>query len=327
MTSNYSTARPLPLRLRVDLFVQLTQLEESGLPFDRALAILDLPPQTKPRLEAMRQLVVKGADLSTAGEKSGVFTKIEARLIRAASNAGSPARMYRRLADLYTARSKQAASMRSGMTLPAIMLVLSLLIQPLPKLIGGSLGGLGYLWSVVSPLLLIGGVFVVVRWFVGGDDRSNGKSPWQYVPLYGPIFVRSNLRDFFESLALMLEAGISLLDALPAALETGEDGEIRRDLTGVRRRVEKGVPFAEALRETACIKDTRVIEFAQTGEASGNLPEMLLRYVQMETSEIERFWQQVAAWVPRVCYALVALWIAYGLLTGSGVGPQAAENL
>lgn len=84
--------------------------------------------------------------------------------------------------------------MRSGMTLPAIMLVLALLIQPLPKLIGGSLGGPGYLWGVVSPLLLIGGAFVVVRWFVAGDSRSSGKSPWQYVPLFGPIFVRSNLR-------------------------------------------------------------------------------------------------------------------------------------
>lgn len=68
----------------------------------------------------------------------------------------------------------------------------------------------------------------------------------------------------------MLEAGISMLDALPAALETCADGEMRRDLAGIRRRVEKGVPFAEALRGTACIKDTRVIEFAQTGEASGS---------------------------------------------------------
>ena len=168
---------------------------------------------------------------------------------------------------------------------------------------------------------------MVVRWFVAGDSRCSGKSPWQHVPLFGPIFVRSNLRDFFESLALMLEAGISMLDALPAALETCADGEMRRDLAGIRRRVEKGVPFAEALRGTACIKDTRVIEFAQTGEASGSLPEMLLRHVRMETSEIEHFWQQVAAWVPRVCYTLVALWIAYGLLTGSGVGPKVPENL
>lgn len=327
MPSNYPAARPLPLRLRADLFLQLAQLEESGLPFDRALAILDLPPPAKPHLEAMRRFAAKGGGPSTAGEKSGAFTKLEARLIRAASDAGSPASMYRRLADLYTARAMQAASVRSSMTLPTVMLVLALLVQPLPKLIGGSLSGLDYLWGVVSPLLFIGGAFVVVRWFVGGDGHSNGKSPWRHVPLYGPIFVRSNLRDFFESLALMLEAGISMLDALPVALETCVDGAIRRDLAAIRRRVEKGLPFAEALRGAACIKDTRVIEFAQTGEASGRLPEMLLRHVQMETSEIERFWQQVSAWVPRVCYALVALWIAYGLLTGSGIGPQVPKNL
>lgn len=53
----------------------------------------------------MRRFAAKGADPSTAGEKSRAFTKLEARLIRAASNAGSPARMYRRLADLYTTRA------------------------------------------------------------------------------------------------------------------------------------------------------------------------------------------------------------------------------
>lgn len=275
----------------------------------------------------MRRFAAKGADPATAGEKSGAFTKLEVRLVRAASNAGSPARMYRRLADLYTTRAMQAASMRSRMILPAIMLVLALFIQPLPALIGGSLGGLAYLWGVVSPLLLIGGAFVVVRWFVTGDNYSNGKSPWLYVPLFGSIFVRSNLRDFFESLALMLEAGMSMLDALPVALETCADGDMRRDLAGIRQCIEKGAPLAEALRGTAYMTDTRVIEFALTGEATGSLPEMLLRHVQMETAEIEHFWQQVAAWVPRVCYTLVALWIAYGLLTGSGVAPQVPESL
>ena len=60
MTFNSPTAKPLPLRLRADLFIQLAQLEESGLPFDRALVIIDLPPQAKPLLESMRRFAAKG---------------------------------------------------------------------------------------------------------------------------------------------------------------------------------------------------------------------------------------------------------------------------
>lgn len=44
------------------------------------------------------------------------------------------------------------------------------------------------------------------------------------VPLLGLLVVRINGWDFFERLALMREAGISMLDALPAALDTLQAG-------------------------------------------------------------------------------------------------------
>ena len=319
--------RPLPFRTRSDLFAQLAQMETAGLPFDRAFAVLNLPSPMQSRLEVMRGLLTKGIEFTLAGEKSGLFTKLESRLIRAAMNAGSPANMYRRLADFYTDRALQFSTMKSRLMLPAFMFLAALFLQPIPALVGGALSLAGYAWKVVSPLLLVAAALYGFHVLASGDPRSTGKSWYQSLPLYGPIFVRRNLRDFFESLALMLEAGVSMLDALPAALDTVEDGDIRRELSRIRTRIESGAPLAGALRGISYIKDERVIQFTQTGEASGTLPEMLMRHTRLESEAINSFLEQLAMWAPRVVYGIVVLWMAYGLLTGGGFMPRMPNDI
>lgn len=321
------TFKPLPIRIRADLFAQLAQMETAGLPFDRAFSVLNLPSPVQTRVEAMRTLLKKGIEFALAGEKSGLFTKLESRLIRAATNAGSPANMYRRLADYYTDRALQLSTMKSRLMLPAFMFLAALFLQPIPALVGGSLSVAGYAWQIIKPILLVAVAIYGFRWLVNREARSVGKSLYQSLPLYGPIFVRRNLRDFFESLALMLEAGVSMLDALPAALDTVDDGDMRRELSKIRARVEAGAPLADALRGIAYIKDERVIQFAQTGEASGSLPEMLMRHTRLETEAINSFLEQLAMWAPRVVYGIVVLWMAYGLLTGGGFMPNIPNDI
>jgi general secretion pathway protein F len=319
--------KPLSFRIRAVLYAQLAQMETAGLPVDRALSIINLSSPLQTRVEAMRTMLKKGVEFALAGEKSGLFTKLEASLIRASTNAGSPARMYRRLADFATDRALQLSTMKSRLALPAFMFLAALFIQPIPLLVTGSLSGIGYLWQVLKPVLLIAAVIYGFRWWVSRDVRSKGKSLYQSLPLYGPIFVRRNLRDFFESLALMLEAGVSMLDALPAALDTVEDDDIKRDLAKIRPQIEKGGSLTDALRNVKYIDDERVIQFSQTGEASGTLPEMLMRHTKMETESINGFLEQLTMWAPRIIYGIVVLWMAYGLITGGGFMPRMPNDI
>lgn len=305
--------RPLPWRTRAEIFIQLSQLERAGLPYDRAIATMSVPAAAAPRLKTMQTLSARGIDAAKAGEQSGLFTKFEARLVRAALNAGSPAPTYQRLAEHYSKRAMQAAAMKSRLMLPALVLGLALLIQPLPALVSGAIGVAGYAWAVTWPVLLIAAIVAVVRWLG--------------VPLYRPILVRSNLRDYFESLALMLEAGVPMLEALPAAVDTVSDEKIRRDLARVRQRIEKGEPFAAALDGVPHLQGSPVLAFAHTGEQSGTLPEMLMRHAAMESEAIAAFYEQVAAWVPRIVYMLVAVKIAVGILSSGGVAPRVPKDL
>ena len=309
----------MPFRTRAELFTQLGQMEAAGLPFDRALRVLSLPMPYLVRIEAFRALIAKGAEVPSAGEQSGLFTKLESRLVRAAMDAGSPANTYERLADYYTDRATQLAAMKSRLVLPASIFVLALIIQPIPAVFGGSLSILGYVWRVSYPILTIGALILGIRALARRDARAAGKSLYQSLPLYGPIFVRRNLRDFFQSLGLMLEAGVSMADALPVAVDTAEDGDMRRQLIRMQPRIAKGSSLGEAMRGIRYLEDERLKQFVQTGEASGELPQMLARHTRLETESINSSLEQLALWVPRAIYGMVLIWMAYGLLRGSGV--------
>jgi general secretion pathway protein F len=221
----------------------------------------------------------------------------------------------------------QWTAIKSRLMLPTFVLGLALFLQPLPALVTGTLDVKGYAWQVISPALLVAAIVVALRllWMLGGESKR--KSFLQRVPIYGQVFVRANLRDFFESLALMLEAGVPMLEALPAAIDTVIDGDIRHELTRVRRRVEQREPFAAALEGVSYLHGSTVLAFANTGEQSGTLPEMLMRHAAMETDAIASFYKELAAWLPRVVYALVAIKLAMGIFSSGGVGPRVPPQL
>src|SRR5471032_2733284 len=108
---------PLTLRTRAELYSQLAALETAGLPPDKAFALLRVRPEAQPRLGVARKLLAAGQDPALAGEKSRLFSKLEVALVRAALAAGSPARVYRRLGELYTARAMQLAAFKSRLLL------------------------------------------------------------------------------------------------------------------------------------------------------------------------------------------------------------------
>ena len=310
-------------------------METAGLPVDKAFALLRASGAAQERLETMHKLLARGGELAFAGEKSGVFTRLEAKLIHVATSAGSPARTYQRLADYCTQRALQTATLKSRMALPFFVLVAALFIQPLPGLIGGTLSLAGYLIQSLRPLVVLGIlVYVFLQlpdWLRNRSAQPSNNTSFDAlllrVPLFGAMKVRRNARDFFESLALMLEAGMSMLDALPHALDTIENTAVKRDFATIQPRVEQGATLAQAISRLSYLGNAQVVAFVETGEASGTLPEMLARHAAMETSAINFIQQQVADWAPRVIYGLIMLWMAYGLLTGGGFMPNVPKDL
>jgi general secretion pathway protein F len=140
------------------------------------------------------------------------------------------------------------------------------------------------------------------------------------LPLFGEMHIRHNLRDFFESLALMLDAGVPLIDALPYALSTVTNCLLHQELAEILPRIKQGDPLSKAIADLSFVNGSDLLSFVKTGEATARLPEMLFKYAAEESAALESFHRQVATWAPRLVYGVIAIWLGYGLLYGFSHG-------
>ena len=319
---------------RADLFGQLAALEEAGLPFDRVLDIVRLPPGEAHRLEATRKWFRQGAGIADAGLRSGLFTRLEASLVRTATVSGSPARTYRLIADQCARRASRVRALKARLTVPAMMIAAWIILGPVPNLLTGSLTLSDYLVWHLLPWLGVG-VAAYLLLELSRRREPGAHSSWgalldgvlPFVPVFGPMEVRRNLRTFFDSLALLLEGGVPILEAFPVALDTVRNQALKSQLARIKPRIEAGCSFGQALAGLSLFGRTQAYELIRTGEASGTLPRTLLRYCAAETAAIDRFDDLVAEWIPRIAYTWAALLIGYGMIHGGAFMPSLPQSL
>lgn len=326
------TPPPLPVATRAELFAHLAAMEQSGLPADKAFSLLRLPRAERARVDATHRLIARGIDPASAGRRSGLFGELEASCVRAALAAGSPAATYRRLADLYAERVALAGSIRSAMAVPLFTFVVALFLRPLPALVAGSLTAGGYLLQCIGPLLATAGLYQLARrlphWLAGGAPaalRRHVEHALLRLPLAGAMTLRGNLRDFTLHLAILLEAGLPMFDALPLAEATVGNGVLRAECARVKPAMQAGATLAQALSALPAIAGDQLVACVRTGEHSGCLPEMLFRHAASETAALSQLQRQAAIWLPRAVYALLLLWIGWGVLSSGAFMPHAAE--
>ncbi|MDX5374020.1 MAG: type II secretion system F family protein [Pseudomonadaceae bacterium] len=190
----------------------------------------------------------------------------------------------------------------------------------LQALVGGSLGAGAYLWGVLQPLLCLTALWLLLRWSWRRQQAAARPNAWLgRVPLIGPVVRRRNLRDFCESLGLLLEAGVPMLDALPKALATLDDAALRHDFGTLLHVVRGGHALAQAMQPLEFPGKAQLAALVRSGEASGTLPATLLGYAEREIARLADLQRQLATWLPRLAYLLVALWMAQGLLGGAAL--------
>lgn len=92
------------------------------------------------------------------------------------------------------------------------------------------------------------------------------------IPLFGPLIVQMSMYRFASNIALLLKAGVPMLETLTTLSGVFQNNPIYRDaLELVRGRVAAGRPLASSLEETGLFT-SMLINMVRTGEESGQLP-------------------------------------------------------
>src|SRR5512135_3691339 len=95
----------------------------------------------------------------------------------------------------------------------------------------------------------------------------------------GPRRARLSLVAFSNELVALLEAGLSLVEAIDALTEKERDESVRHLLEGLRRRLYEGQSLSLALAEFPSSFPTLYVATVRASERSGAIAEALRRFV------------------------------------------------
>lgn len=300
-------------------FLQLAQMEKAGLPADKAFGLIaDTDKVLTTRLHVIQRHLQAGKSIAEAGFKAGLFNEMQHALLHAVESGGTLAIVYKRLADYYAARAQRLRNIKSRCYYPAILLTISLFLQPLPTLVGGSINGTEYLQLSVGRLLII--VFLIS--FVFSLPTLLNQIGLKAVldrlllqlPLISKWLIKRQLNDFYLNLSLLLGAGMAFAQALPKAVASIPNSGLRAQFNSALKQVNSGDSVTKVLSTVASIRGTTILQVISSSEHSGSLAGGLQHVAQLEADNLNLQEDMLAEWLPRLVYAGVVIWIARSLI-------------
>jgi type II secretory pathway component PulF len=121
---------------------------------------------------------------------------------------------------------------------------------------------------------------------------------------------RKDIIEFVNNIALMLKAGVPLLTVLADIAQSAEEKRFREILNSIKRTIEQGTSFSDALEEYHIVFPDILIRLAAVGEETGSLDKSL----QDVADHLQRIEDLVAAVKRALIYPAFALFTTFGAL-------------
>jgi general secretion pathway protein F len=299
---------------------QLSSLLNAALPVADALTVLVEQSERQSLRElmaAVRTDVLSGSSLSAAlARHPRQFPDLYRALIAAGEESGQLGSVLSSLADFIEerARLQQKISLAfvypTIVTLVALLVVTGLLTYVVPQVVQvftqtrQSLPLLTRIMIALSDFVRNDGwivlVVIVAGIVVGGRAlrvpalRLRWHRTILKLPVLGVLSRSINTARFAGTLSILVGSGVPILRSLQAAGETLGNDALRGRVVEAAVRVREGFSLANALR-----RDERgaaqsrlfppvLIHLIASGEATGQLPQMLARAAEMHAREAER---------------------------------------
>ncbi|MEF3021040.1 type II secretion system F family protein [Vibrio mimicus] len=118
-----------------------------------------------------------------------------------------------------------------------------------------------------------------------------------------------------RQLATMLITGVPIVQALKLVGDNHRKAEMKSILAQITKGVEAGTPLSKAMRTASTHFDTLYVDLVETGEMSGNLPEVFERLATYREKSEQLRAKVIKALIYPSMVVLVALGVSYLMLT------------
>lgn len=295
----------------VNLTRQLSTMITAGLPLTESLSILE--QQGKPAMVKVISELLKdiegGSTFAAALSKFPKhFTPVYTQLIKAGETAGVMDEVLQRLAENMEKDKEFKAKTKGALIYPAIVMVamgivgMVMMVVVVPKLtdmykdFGAELPGptqflidLSTFFTKTWYLMLAGlgaGIFGLRKWAKTRQGAIEIAKMQFRIPIYGRLKRKIILTELTRTTALLLTAGISLLQVLEIVADAADSIIYQEELREAAKKVEKGVSLAQTVTNQDLFPMI-LSQMVAVGEETGKLDEVLLKLSTYFQSESE----------------------------------------
>ena len=292
---------------------QLSTLLTASLPLEEALSAA--AQQSEKRhvnglIMAVRSKVLEGFSLAAAfAEFPGSFNVLYRSTVAAGEQSGFLDKVLDNLADYTEKRFESRRNVEMALFYPVVVLCLALLIvgglvvyivpemarsfeslgQDLPVMTQALIWLAEFLGTWWWALFLAAiGVVLLCRWLL---SQPKIKLAWDKrllgMPLIGRVVRTGNAARYGSTLAILTSSGVPLVDAMNISADVVTNGILKRRLQAATQRVSEGSSLRAAL-ETVGYFPPMFLHMVASGEASGELDQMLARVATYQQNELER---------------------------------------
>lgn len=282
----------------------------AGVPIIQALEIQfksEKNPVLKKAVKAIATDVAEGKTIAEAMGKQKGFDRLYCNLVKAGEAGGILDSILNKLTEHLEKQEKIKSQIKSAMTYPAIVMTIGtvvvwgLMVFVVPKfveMLTESNQEIPWITKFVmdtskffqewTPVLLpavIVGILAINSWRQSPQGKPIFDKIMMKMPIFGKIIVKGNLASFSRTIATMLAAGVSLIDALDICIETIDNGVIANDLKVVKRDVIQGKTLTEPLLKISYFPDM-VGQMVRVGEQTGAVDQMFIKVSEVFEDEV-----------------------------------------
>ena len=312
---------PRQLDQRAQFYHQFGQLTGAGVNIISALEMLARNPPARSFQAPLKEMLARlaqGATVTEAMRQPALWMpSLDLALIEAGEHSGRLDVVFQLLASYYTERALMLRRLIADLLYPVFLLHFAVFILPFAAFF--SSGNLTlYLTKTVGVLIPI---YVLAFALIYATQGRRG-AQWRAllerilnpVPVLGSARRALALSRLAIALESLLNAGVSIVQAWEMAAAASGSPALLHAVEEWRPRVLAGQTPAEAVKQCRLFPDV-FANLYHSGEISGQLVDSLRHLYNYYREEGSRKMHLLAQWLPKAVYLIIALCIAYKIVS------------
>lgn len=172
-------------------------------------------------------------------------------------------------------------------------------------------------WWVM--LITIIGLMIVLKYY---SKTTSGRLLYDKIkikaPIFGKLVVKNYLARFCQTSSTLIKAGLPIVKVIKSSKDVINNTLYQNDLDIVAKKVENGVPFSKALKESSYFPKM-VSHLLSIGENSGKMEESFDTLADYYSKEVETMTATLSTLIEPVLIVIIGVAVAFVII--SVIGP------